>query len=133
MNLVNPFWRNTHLPRVGGHGGVLCVWGRTGGSVIIYGSMYIILGLFLASGFHNLVQAFPLPVLGVILMVEGFLSSFDQGCGRRPERFYHYLVGGRYRLWPALWLCGFAGSGHGRLLPSLSLNALSNLGPKATG
>ncbi|MEO5579154.1 MAG: molybdate transporter family protein, partial [Gemmatimonadaceae bacterium] len=44
---------------------------RTGGSIIIYGSLFITLGLFFASGFERVVQVFPLPVLGVLLFFEG--------------------------------------------------------------
>ncbi len=44
---------------------------RTGGSIIIYGSLFVTLGLFFASGFENVVQVFPLPVLGVLLFFEG--------------------------------------------------------------
>lgn len=76
MNLINPFFGG--IPTCHGSGGMVGHYtfgGRTGGSVIIYGSLYLVLGLFLANGFHTLVQVFPLPVLGVILMVEGISLS----------------------------------------------------------
>jgi MFS superfamily sulfate permease-like transporter len=76
MNLINPFFGG--IPTCHGSGGMVghyAFGGRTGGSVIIYGALYLVLGLFLAGGFHNLIQAFPLPVLGVILMVEGISLS----------------------------------------------------------
>lgn len=72
MNLINPFFGG--IPTCHGSGGMVGHYtfgGRTGGSVILYGSIFIILGLFFANGFHNLIQAFPLPVLGVILLFEG--------------------------------------------------------------
>lgn len=72
MNLINPFFGG--IPACHGSGGMVghyAFGGRTGGSVIIYGLLYIILGLFFSDGFHNLIQAFPLPVLGVILLFEG--------------------------------------------------------------
>ena len=43
---------------------------RTGGSVIIYGSFYLVFGLFFSRGFAHLVQVFPLPILGVVLVFE---------------------------------------------------------------
>jgi hypothetical protein len=43
---------------------------RTGGSVVIYGAFYLVFGLFFSRGFAELVQAFPLPILGVILLFE---------------------------------------------------------------
>lgn len=72
MNLVNPFFGG--IPTCHGSGGMVGHYvfgGRSGGSVIIYGTFYIILGLFFADGFHDIIQVFPLPVLGVILLFEG--------------------------------------------------------------
>lgn len=71
MNLINPFFSG--IPTCHGSGGMVghfTFGGRTGGSVIIYGSLYILLGLFLSQGFDTLVNIFPLPVLGVILLFE---------------------------------------------------------------
>jgi len=45
--------------------------GRTGGSVILYGTLYLILGLFFSGSFAHVVQVFPLPILGVLLLIEG--------------------------------------------------------------
>jgi hypothetical protein len=45
--------------------------GRTGGSVILYGLMYLVLGLFFSGSFAEVVQVFPLPILGVLLVIEG--------------------------------------------------------------
>ena len=45
--------------------------GRTGGSGIIYGSLYILLGLFFSKGFNTVVNIFPLPILGILLLFEG--------------------------------------------------------------
>ncbi|MCH7768705.1 MAG: putative sulfate/molybdate transporter [Nitrospinae bacterium] len=45
--------------------------GRTGGSVIINGSMYLLLGLFFSGSFNGIITIFPLPILGVILFFEG--------------------------------------------------------------
>lgn len=72
MNLINPFIGG--IPVCHGSGGIAghYVFGaRTGGSVIIYGSLFLILGLFFSSSFQTLVNVFPLPVLGVILLFEG--------------------------------------------------------------
>jgi hypothetical protein len=43
---------------------------RTGGSVVIYGLMYLALGLFFSRGFERIVQVFPLSILGVVLLFE---------------------------------------------------------------
>lgn len=72
MNLVNPFLGG--IPTCHGSGGMAghyAFGGRTGGSVIIYGALYLTLGVFFASGFQNVIQVFPKPLLGVILLFEG--------------------------------------------------------------
>ncbi len=71
MNLVAPFISG--IPVCHGAGGIAghyAFGGRTGGSVVIYGLMYLILGLFFGNGFHEVILMFPLPVLGVILIFE---------------------------------------------------------------
>src|SRR5947208_11396866 len=72
MNLINPFFGG--VPTCNGSGGMVghyAFGGRTGGSVIIYGCLYLFLGLFLSAGFATVVQVFPKPVLGVLLLFEG--------------------------------------------------------------
>jgi hypothetical protein len=72
MNLVNPWFGG--VPTCHGSGGLAGHYtfgARTGGSLIIYGSIFLILGLFFAAGFEQVVQVFPLPILGVLLLFEG--------------------------------------------------------------
>ncbi|MHC5023322.1 MAG: putative sulfate/molybdate transporter [Planctomycetota bacterium] len=54
----------------GGLAGHHALGARTGGSVVIYGSMFLVIGLFFSGSFAELVQVFPLPVLGVVLTFE---------------------------------------------------------------
>jgi xanthine/uracil permease len=54
----------------GGLAGHYSLGARTGGSVILYGSLYVVIGLFFSSVFEECVQVFPLPILGVVLMFE---------------------------------------------------------------
>jgi len=71
MNLINPFLGG--VPTCHGSGGMaghFAFGARTGGSVILYGSMFLVIGLFLAGGFDQVVHLFPRPVLGVILLFE---------------------------------------------------------------
>ncbi len=71
MNLLNPFLSG--VPTCHGSGGMAghyAFGARTGGSVVIYGSFYLLFGLFFSRGFSQLVQAFPLPILGIILLFE---------------------------------------------------------------
>lgn len=72
MNLVNPFFGG--VPTCHGSGGMAghyAFGGRTGGSVIIYGIFYLVLGLILSAGFGAVVGLFPRPILGVLLFFEG--------------------------------------------------------------
>jgi len=72
MNLINPFFGG--IPTCHGSGGMMghyAFGGRTGGSVILYGALFLTLGLFFSGGFTHVVQVFPLPILGVLLLVEG--------------------------------------------------------------
>lgn len=71
MNLINPWLGG--IPTCHGSGGMAghyAFGGRTGGSVIIYGSLFLVLGLFFSGGFATVIQVFPLPVLGVLLLFE---------------------------------------------------------------
>jgi len=71
MNLVSPWFGG--VPTCHGSGGMaghFAFGGRTGGSVIIYGTILVLLGVFFGSGFDQLASAFPLPMLGVILLFE---------------------------------------------------------------
>lgn len=71
MNLVSPWLSG--VPTCHGSGGIAghhAFGGRTGGSVVIYGALYLTLGLFFGGGFQATVKLFPLPVLGVILLFE---------------------------------------------------------------
>lgn len=72
MNLINPFIGG--VPTCHGSGGVAghyAFGGRTGGSVVIYGTVFLVLGLFFGGAFTEMVKVFPLPVLGVLLLFEG--------------------------------------------------------------
>lgn len=72
MNLINPLFGG--IPTCHGCGGLAGFYAfgaRTGGAPVIYGGMYLLLGLFLSEGFHQAVQVFPMPILGVVLLFEG--------------------------------------------------------------
>lgn len=72
MNLAVPFFSG--VPCCHGSGGMVghyAFGGRTGGSVIIYGSIYILLGVFFGNNLETIIKVFPLPILGIILLFEG--------------------------------------------------------------
>ena len=71
MNLVNPFFGG--VPTCHGSGGIAGHYtfgARTGGSVVIYGIFYLILGLFFSVAFQQVIPLFPKPVLGTMLLFE---------------------------------------------------------------
>ncbi|MGH9814472.1 MAG: putative sulfate/molybdate transporter [Candidatus Acidiferrales bacterium] len=71
MNLISPWFGG--IPTCHGSGGMVGHYtfgGRTGGSVVIEGSLYVALGLFFSGGFQTVIELFPRPVLGVILLFE---------------------------------------------------------------
>jgi hypothetical protein len=95
MNLVSPFFGG--VPTCHGSGGMAGHYlhgGRTGGSVIIYGSMFLVLGLGFSGGFALLTEVFPRPILGVLLLVEGLamLVLVRDLAARRSELALAMLV-----------------------------------------
>jgi len=71
LNLVAPWLSGIPVCHgCGGLAGHYALGGRTGGSVVIYGGAYLLVGLFLAGSFGSLASAFPLPLLGVLLLFE---------------------------------------------------------------
>lgn len=73
MNLVSPFFSG--VPVCHGSGGLAGhhrFGARTGGSVLIYGGLLLTLGLFFSGAIFEVVKVFPFPLLGVLLLFEGF-------------------------------------------------------------
>lgn len=71
MNLISPFFGG--IPTCHGSGGMAGHYifgGRTGGSVMIYGSFYLVLGFFFSQSANEWIRLFPLPLLGVLLFFE---------------------------------------------------------------
>lgn len=79
----------------GGLAGHYAFGARTGGSVIIYGLTYMILGLCLGDSVTDLVAAYPRPVLGVILLFEAIaLMMLVRDTAADPRRFMLALLVG---------------------------------------
>lgn len=79
----------------GGLAGHHALGARTGGSVILYGGFFVLAGLFLSGSVAQVVEVFPLPILGVVLLAEALtLMRFvgDQ-FGNRRELSISLLVG----------------------------------------
>lgn len=96
MNVTNPFFGG--VPTCHGAGGIAghyAFGARTGGSVIIEGALYMLLGLFFGRGFDAIVKIFPLPILGIILFFEGvtLLRLVREGAPSRGDWMTILLVG----------------------------------------
>jgi MFS superfamily sulfate permease-like transporter len=96
MNLVNPFFGG--IPVCHGSGGLVghhAFGARSGGSVILYGGLFLVLGLFFSQGFAQIVQIFPLPILGVLLLFESLtLAALIRDLtGSRTDLLVALLVG----------------------------------------
>lgn len=79
----------------GGLAGHFAFGARTGGSVVIYGMMYLVLGLALGESVDVIVAAYPLPVLGVILLFEAVMLMMlvRDTAGDRTQFIVVLLVG----------------------------------------
>lgn len=87
MNLFVPFFSGIPVCHgCGGLAGHYAFGGRTGGSVIIYGSIYLLIGLALSQSLEQVLHVFPRPILGVVLLFEALtlmLFMRDQAGDRR--------------------------------------------------
>ncbi|MEO6951393.1 MAG: putative sulfate/molybdate transporter [Polyangia bacterium] len=71
MNLIGPPLGG--VPTCHGCGGFVGFYNfgaRTGGAPVIYGSIFVVLGLLFAPGLAEVVRLFPMPMLGVVLLLE---------------------------------------------------------------
>ncbi|MBI5218319.1 MAG: transporter [Bacteroidia bacterium] len=96
MNLINPFFGG--FPTCHGSGGIAGHYtfgARTGGSIVILGSIFLIIGLFFAGVFQQVILIFPLPMLGVILFFESvtLISLIKDTTSSRNEFIIAVLVG----------------------------------------
>jgi len=94
MNLVAPWFGG--VPVCHGCGGLAGFHGfgaRTGGAAVIYGALYLVLGLFFAPGFAHVVHVFPMPVLGVVLLFEAIaLMTLLRDVATRPGELWTALA-----------------------------------------
>lgn len=79
----------------GGLAGHYTFGARTGGSVILYGSFYLVLGLFLSGPLHEVLKLFPQPILGVVLLFEALtLLGFIRDQAGSPRQLAIALLVG---------------------------------------
>lgn len=96
VNLVAPFFGG--IPVCHGSGGVAGHYtfgARTGGSVVIYGTFYVVIGLFLSRPLGEVLKIFPQPILGVVLLFEALtLLAFIRDQASTPRHLWIALLVG---------------------------------------
>ncbi len=109
INLICPFFSGIPLCHgCGGLAGHYTFGARTGGSVIIYGSLFVIVGLLFSRAFSQVAELFPMPILGVVLLFEALALMRlirDQADSPR-ELTIAFLVGLIALTWPQGYLVG---------------------------
>jgi hypothetical protein len=96
INLIAPFLGGIPVCHgCGGLAGHYTFGARTGGSVIIYGAIYVALGLFFSGVLQEVLKVFPLPILGVVLLFEALtlLSLLRDQTGNARNTMIALLVG----------------------------------------
>jgi hypothetical protein len=96
VNLAAPFLGGVPVCHgCGGLAGHYAFGARTGGSVVIYGLVYVVLGLLFSGAAAQVVEVFPLPILGVVLLFEGLvlLLLLRDLAGSRRDLTIALLVG----------------------------------------
>ncbi|MFB3819331.1 MAG: putative sulfate/molybdate transporter [Candidatus Methylomirabilales bacterium] len=89
----------------GGMAGHIRFGAKTGGALVILGSLVLFVGLFLADSVAVLFRFFPPAILGVILLFGGLELAAGGRCGARSkeDRYIVYLTAGL-----AMWNMGAA-------------------------
>lgn len=95
-NLIAPLFGG--IPVCHGSGGLAGHYtfgGRTGGSVLIYGVTFLILGALFGQGFFAFIHTFPMSLLCVLLIFEGLtMLLFSRDMTANPEDFYLVILVG---------------------------------------
>jgi MFS superfamily sulfate permease-like transporter len=112
MNLVVPLFGG--VPVCHGCGGLVgfhAFGARTGGAPVIYGALFVALGLVFGPGFATMVRVFPMPILGVVLFVEALalMALVRDVAGERRALWVALAVAGAIVGLPAGYLVGLVG------------------------
>lgn len=112
MNLVSPFFSGIPVCHgAGGLSGHYRFGGRTGGAIVIIGSIFLIIGLFFSNVVQQVLDVFPLALLGVLL----FFASLElvlllrDTAGKKEDFFVAATVGVAAAGLPYGYLIGLVG------------------------
>jgi MFS superfamily sulfate permease-like transporter len=101
MNLFAPIIGGIPMCHgAGGMAGHVRFGARTGGALVILGTIIIVIGLFLGNSVELIFQMFPTAVLGVILFFAGVeLALSARDIGSKKDDFYVMLVTAGVATW----------------------------------
>jgi len=101
MNLIAPVWGGVPVCHgAGGLAGHVRFGARTGGSLVILGGIFLLLGLCFSKSVLLLLNTIPSSVLGVILFFAGLeLAVSARDVGPEKSDFYILLVTAGFTLW----------------------------------
>lgn len=101
MNLVSPFFGGIPMCHgAGGMAGHVRFGARTGGALVILGSILIVLALFFSESVALIFKIFPNSILGVILFFAGSeLAIVVRDIGDKKSDFYVMLIVAAFAMW----------------------------------
>jgi len=101
MNLVSPLFGGVPMCHgAGGMAGHVRFGARTGGSLVILGSIVIAIALFFSQSVAVIFKMFPPAVLGVILFLAGAeLAVTVRDIGDKKSQFYVMIVVAGFAMW----------------------------------
>ncbi|WP_428559534.1 MAG: putative sulfate/molybdate transporter [Solidesulfovibrio sp. DCME] len=101
MNLVSPLFGGVPMCHgAGGMAGHVRFGARTGGSLVILGSIVIVIALFFSQSVAVIFKMFPPAILGVILFLAGAeLAVTVRDIGTKKSEFYVMVVVAGFAMW----------------------------------
>jgi hypothetical protein len=101
MNLVSPFFGGIPMCHgAGGMAGHVRFGAKTGGALVILGTILIIIALFFSESVSVIFKIFPNAILGVILFFAGSeLAIVVRDIGDKKSDFYIMLIVAAFAMW----------------------------------
>jgi len=101
MNMVSPLFGGIPMCHgAGGMAGHIRFGARTGGALVILGSLLVVLALFFSDSVATIFAAFPNAILGVILFFAGAeLAMVVKDIGEAKAGFYVMLIVAAFAMW----------------------------------
>ncbi len=101
MNLVSPLFGGIPMCHgAGGMAGHVRFGARTGGALVILGTMLIVIALFFSESVSIIFKIFPNAILGVILFFAGSeLAIVVRDIGDKKSDFYVMLIVAAFAMW----------------------------------